>query len=383
MKRSVTHFFALFCLFLVALPSGVFAADFYVGTAIPADSVSASDLYIFNDRVSVTTAVGGDLTTSAGEIYINAPIESDLLALAGTVFVLAPVADDLRIVGGQVIVGGEVGGDAVIVGGRIDIQKEAMILGDVYLFGGEIFLDGEVLGNVTMRGGSVHFGGKVHGNVIITASTALDIVDEATIDGDLEYSHRKELDIEDSVVAGVLTYNKEIIQGSSISSGNVLSGILSAVGALTPLKILALLISALMLFWLAPTFASDVAERAYRSPVRSFGIGFVIMVVSIPVMLLLLMSIVGYMLSWLIFIVYILLLLVGVLYRPIVIGGMLNLYRANESLHMSPWFVALGVVIQLGVFRIPYIGLTAGIVLWAITIGAVGELAYYKLRELR
>ncbi|MDV2481775.1 hypothetical protein F8E02_07090 [Methanoculleus sp. Wushi-C6] len=119
------------------------------------------------DRALVDAPISDDVVVSGGTVTVRAPVDS-LTAVGGTVTVDAPVAGDVIAAGGTLIVNGDVGGkvlaaggeielngnatNALVMGGTVRIGRDAVIERDAVISAGEVVNEGSVLRNLTVSG---------------------------------------------------------------------------------------------------------------------------------------------------------------------------------------------------------------------------------------
>jgi cytoskeletal protein CcmA (bactofilin family) len=103
------------------------------------------------------------VTVGAGEI-----VSGDLYVFAGDVIVDGTVEGDLVAAGGRVVVDGTVGGDLLAAGGSVSIGGG--VAGDVRVAGGQLRIDGQVAEDVLAGGGEVTLGsaGLVGGDLLVS-----------------------------------------------------------------------------------------------------------------------------------------------------------------------------------------------------------------------
>jgi hypothetical protein len=125
----------------------------------------------------------------------------------GNSMVVAPgetIEDDLYVFGGNLDVQGTVNGDVVFFGGRSTIS--GLITGDLLVLGGSTTITGEVRGSLRAAGGTVNVAGRVDQDLAVGAGT-LDIAPSATIGRDLLAG------VGSSRIAGPITRNAFIGSG--------------------------------------------------------------------------------------------------------------------------------------------------------------------------
>jgi cytoskeletal protein CcmA (bactofilin family) len=92
------------------------------------------------------------------------------------------IDDDLYVFGGNLDIQGTVNGDVVFFGGASTIS--GLVTGDVLVMGGATTITGDVRGSVRATGGAVQIGGRVERDVAVAAGS-LDLAPSARIGRDL------------------------------------------------------------------------------------------------------------------------------------------------------------------------------------------------------
>ncbi|HEY0582878.1 MAG TPA: polymer-forming cytoskeletal protein [Chloroflexota bacterium] len=126
------------------------------------------------------------LTISLALVAVLVPTSASAAEIRqGNSVAVAPgetIDDDLYVFGGNLDVQGTVNGDVVFVGGRSTVS--GLITGDVLVLGGSTIISGEVRGSVRAAGGTVNMVGRVDQDLAVAAGT-LDVAPSATIGRDL------------------------------------------------------------------------------------------------------------------------------------------------------------------------------------------------------
>ena len=144
---------------------------------------------LFLISITATLVFGVETTLLDGKVrtgdVVTVPStetwDGNLYLFAGQVTVDGDVDGDLTATGGLVAANGAVAGDLLAAGGRV--LMVGAVVGDVRAAGGQVEITGSVGGDVLVTGGQVSFisGSTVGGDVIVTGG-------QVTVDGDVEGS---------------------------------------------------------------------------------------------------------------------------------------------------------------------------------------------------
>ncbi len=304
MKKIIKSFTFVASILLVVMTffvSTVFASnnnrrsEKYV--LIPKDDVIDRDFYInAGDIVEVSGTVNGDVIVAGGQVIVDGLINGDLIVAGGTVIFSGEVRDDVRIVGGQVTIGGKTGRNLSVIGGNIEVGQSSQVGGGALLAGGNVILSGEVNGDVVSGAGNFTLTGGVGNNVEIW-SEMVSLTSSATIGGDMTYTSNEEMSVtKGASISGVVVRNTPPVdtdfdyRGSGESMKKVWAS-LRLTGKLV--SFVSALIVGLFMVKLFPKYLEGVRIKISEQPLRSAGVGALLLFLSPLVMLLLFISVIG------------------------------------------------------------------------------------------
>lgn len=309
--------------------------------AIPAGETIAHDLYVITGNARVDGTVEGDLIVISGGVDIGGRVTGDVLVASGMVNVAGTVDGDLRVGSGQVRVSGAVGEDVLLLAGQATVSGQ---VGEDLIFNaGQMTMDGAVAGSVLGSAGTYVRRGTIGGSEKVSIPEPQEVRPTTA----------------DRVAGAVRRYIA-----------------LLAVGTLT--------------LWLASWIMRASAERVRTRPLMSLGVGIVglvglvvavialivaVVLVSIPLGLLGLGSLVGVLVGALIVTVVVVIFafvfivafgahaLVGLTLGRLAIGteGFLGSFGA----------LALGLVVVVLLTTLPVLGGWLGFVIVLLGLGAL------------
>ncbi len=295
---------------------------------------------------------GGAYTLASGET-----LDGDLLVFGGVVTIQrdAEVDGDVAVIGGTAVIDGRVDGDIVALGGTISLGPSAEIDGDATAIGGVIDRDPAAL---------------VHGNIVETNPKE-------------EMGGADRLNPDDSQIAPPAPDQWEDAfdalperPGHGGPFGWLLRMFLDGMSAVAWTAILAAL--GVFMVLLAPRPTERVANAMRHNIILAFGVGLIASLLSIPVMLLLAITIC--LIPIAIAIPFIL--LIAWLFGWLSLGWLFGkeILKSARSTNATPvWEVIIGVAILTLLWRLPAImpcvgGLASFLVLFVagnIAIGGV------------
>jgi hypothetical protein len=349
--------------------------DLYVGGGVATLSGTVlGDVLVAGGEVTILGRTTGSVFVAGGNILISGDVLGDVMAAGGTVDILGSVGDDVRVAGGNIGISSNVGGDVVVAGGVVHIVSGTFIGGDLISAGGLITVDGTVQGDIRAEGGELRVNGTVQGNINAGLQDGLVIGENAVVSG-IVYRSPKEAEIsEGATIRGEVSFteskgkDKSAILGKDFLTAGIATSFLM-----------------LVVFGLAAVyFAKDGSYALVKSALSSFWRnvirGFVVLIVSPVLAFLLLISVIGVPIGFLVGFVYISALLIAKMFTGVVIGALvLKLLSRSEELKVNWITVVLGAALLILIFFVPLIGFTALFIFFLASFGSTVNFFYKKL----
>jgi len=336
---------------LMLVPVAASAAAIETGQQylLPRGEEVRGNLYIGSGHASIAGAVIGDLYVGAGSAVVAGLVVEDLVVAGGNITVTGEVLGDVRVFGGNVTIAGPVGGDLFVLGGSLE-------------------LDSAVAGDVDFTGGALRLG------------------DEARVGGDLSYRTDRPATIsEQAVVLGETVYDESIARQLGIwrqaDRGSMLVGLTALLGAWLFLRLLMLLFTGLVLYWLVRQPLERVIKHALAKPGRSLVTGFA-SGLSVPVLsIILMLTIVGIPLALVLVATYLAGLVLANVLAGVLLGVWLDRVILKQERFRLTWVtVVAGVSIFFILSRVPLVGWVLGAVITLLVFGAMIDLLINKWR---
>jgi len=337
------------------------------------------NLYLAGQNPTVDANVTGDLVVAGGTVTVNGNVENGILAAGGTLMLNGTVGENVRVAGGTVNVESVIGGDLVVFGGDVVLGTKSVVKGDLLVYGGTVTVKGEVVGSIkNSYAGSVDISGKVGGNVELAQVDTLNVASSAVIAGNLKYSSRNQASVaSDAKVGGSVEYTKVTTTArQSQSMGSRFGGIV--------FSSLMAFITLIVFINLLPKFSSKVVNQSLVKPWSKMGAGFLGMVVTPIVLLVLLISVLGWgIMGYLATAYFAFFALTGSL-SALLIGSYVWKYLRKEAELTLNWkTAAIGVLIAIVLKNIPLIGWLAGLLVGLIVFGTLVTMSldYIKVQR--
>lgn len=355
-------------------------------TLIAEEEVSVStgapiedNLYVAGGMVTVGDVIVGDLLIAGGQIMVTEDVTEDLTAAGGNLTVLGNIGGDVRIAGGSILITGTVAGDLVAAGGSLVLAPGVTVGKDLILAGGQISVDADVAGDVELTGGIATLNGQIQGDVIARMEDRLTLGSGAVIEGNLEYHGPREdaLTITDgAIITGEVTF----VQRKGFDQAETEATLAAIAGGFMVFKLLASLVTALILALIFKRFTTSVALQVVRTPLKLLGLGFVTLVVVPVAFIVLLVTLLGMPLAFLTLLAYIFLLLLSGALGGIVVGAWLSqLVYKSPDIVVTWKNVSVGVLVLGIVGWIPVVGWIVSCGIFLATLGSIVMLMHNKL----
>ena len=292
------------------------------------------------DRVSVDSPIDDDVFAAGGTVTINAPVAGVVIS-GGDVSINAPVNGDVFVAGGKIVVNSDIEGKIVAAGGDIDLRGDAK---NAVIAGGNVNIHPTTVisRDAVITGGSVSNAGKILGNLTVRADN-----------------------FQNTGSAGSVDFKK--------SEG--LQGLQQLMNIFSILMTVGFLIIGIILLKLFPAQFFIVEEEVRKSPVKNTLVGFVLIIASVILIILLSVTVIGFPVALIMGMLFIIALMLSTLFVSFTVGRkIVDLFKVKT--HDILIFV-LGFIILSLLFRIPYAGVLIGIVAISLGFGAI----IYALRK--
>lgn len=371
MKKTLIIFVALF----MVTVSSASAATFKAGETYEyKGSVAIDDIYVVGGSVDISGDIKGDGIVVGGDVSILGNITEDLMTAGGSVKLIGSVGDDARIIGGNVSVSSDILGDLVALGGFIKTLSGSSVTGDVVIAGGTVFIDGNIGGDLTVYGDEVRINGPIGGNVNLKYVKKVILGENALIVGNLIYSGSKDLEISDKVIiGGMVTRVEQPVSKFDLDKEDIEK----IIGFLFVIKLLLMLVAGVLAVLVFKQFSKTVGVEAHRDFWKNTLIGFVTLIVVPVAVILLIATIIGMGVGFILLGIYILMLLISKVFAGIVVGGLLSKWIKKEIIVDWKW-VMCGIATLQIISLVPLFGNFVAFIIVLATFGTIGTLAYKR-----
>lgn len=387
MKISARWLLLPVIVFIVTLllPYTVFAAanssDVEKIVNLGKDQTVNSDYFAAGSRVTIDGTINGDAYVAGGQIDVNGTINGDLLVAGGQITIRGKVSQNVRGAGGNISVTGDIGRNITLAGGNLIIDKTSKIAGNAVLAGGNIDVLSQVR-DLSAGGGNLRISGPVLGNVKAGIGM-LDVQDGADIRGNLEYWSQNKVNMAQAArISGNTTFHQlqtpEELNAARTQARGLVTG---ARFFFTALSFLTSLVLGLVIFRIFPVFSQKTAETVTGKFWQSMITGFIALVVIPVAAIILMITVVGIPLGFLVFFGYGLVTYFAKLFVALAVGNFIGM-KTDRKFTIAWAFVA-GLLIYYILSLIPVVGFLVKLIFLLTGTGAIVLQKKYYYESLR
>lgn len=335
------------------------------------DEVVDDDLFIVADNITVAGTVHGDVYAFGDRITITGTVDGDVYAAGRELVISGSIGQDVVVGGAVVTVRSATIGDSLVTSGATVSVADDVTIAGAFIFGaGDVLKSAEVGRGMYGIAGTLDLNGSVGKDAWLSLGSLI-VREEATIAGDLTYSLNKAVDLPETLSVGGAT---NLV--SSDSFANNWGGARPEPSVRVNLGYqlwsysAALLIGLLFLY-----FFGDVAKNVVYTMTTqvwgSLGWGIAVFLGTLPVAVLIMFTIVGVPLGFLLMLLFVL----ELYFAKIFMGIMYGSFISDKILKTSPSnkFVlfALGLGVYYVINMVPFLNIAQIILAIVLSLGAV------------
>jgi cytoskeletal protein CcmA (bactofilin family) len=344
---------------------------------VPAGQTVNDDVFAAGRSISVDGTVHGDVFAFGESVTVAGIVDGDLIAAGNRIVVDGQVTGSVRAASQYLELNGAVGRNVSVAGQQLDLGRGGRVAGN-WLGAGEVLsIDGDVGGSLAAAVHDFNVQGRV-GEGAEVAIESISFGPGARIGGDLTYYADHEVTVPAQAVTGRVDYHytqRAQRHDPAASPAHALR----AIGNFFSLTWLAgSAIAGLLVVRLFPRLVASFLHALETRPLPSLGLGVLTLIGTIPVAVIVGITIVGIPLSLLLVAGYFSGLFVGWLLLAAAAGTILiGLVRRGHAGHHS-WSFLLGLLVLYAATRIPVAG---GLIMFVGTSLGLGALlvATYQL----
>jgi cytoskeletal protein CcmA (bactofilin family) len=353
---------------LFLIPS--FAAEYRTGDLFKVEQYDTlyNDIFAGCRQADIFGVVKGDVYAGCQVLTLEGEIEDDLWAGCRSLEVRGTVRDNVFGFAGTILIDSDIGGDVIAYGGTVRITERASIKGNLFVGSGQLFLDGgQIGGNIKGGAGQIHLNGVVKGRVElggnkVTFGPNYQAKDgtQLTLESELD---REKMDYIPSDLEVIVKEHKYFYHSIFFFW-----------------FFLSLLIVGIIIIALLKNFSLDYITHVRKNPLQDLGLGFLIVIVTPIVLLVLLILILTIPVGLILSAVYFILLYISIIFASLFSGDyILKLFKKNGKISLF-WPLLIGIVIYVLLIQIPLVGFLVSLIV--ISFGSGSLISYiWQLRK--
>ena len=363
---------ALLFVFAVASPADAILFQSGDNLVLPKEKVINETVAIAGSSLTIDANINGDLFCAGRDIVINGSIKGDVLCAGQNIKVNGAVDGDIRVVGQTIEVMNVVSRNLMVGSQSLNLGPKSNIKGDI-MFGVQNVQLGGLMGrDLAGAGDSITISGSLLRNAVVTG-TNVSIADTGKIGGNLDYYMEKSAmaNIDQKNVKGTILRHdiqtpskpemeKQMVKVSSTAM--VLKGLFG---------IISYAILGLALVYFDRKNTQKRISQIVSKPLVSGLIGLAVFIVAPIALFILMVTVVGLPLAFLVIFVYIIALMTASLYPSAIYGKYVMEKIFNKKNASLNWQMVVGVLV-LGILSIiPIVGWIFAFVSFCMGLGAI------------
>jgi cytoskeletal protein CcmA (bactofilin family) len=329
--------------------------------SIGGDQSIDGDFYSVAGKLNLSGTVQEDAIVAGSQVTVNGTINEDAFLIGGTVDVYGTIGDDLRIVSGETTIAEPVMGDVLVVGGLLTILSSASVAGDVILLTGQATIEGSVGGDVLGWSDNLRIDAPVAGDVSVTVNS-LTLGEKANIAGSVQYVSRElAVQAQGATIEGDLVRNDPVVPAANTSIQSAL------------IPVLVILFSVLSWYLISRQTLTRVTNAALRRSFKPAAFGFATVILAPFAIAILSASVIGMLIGIAAFFLYALLLILGIIAIPALVGQALMKVFKQPVEQLTPLSLVVGVCGAVLLLVLPIIGMFVLLGVMILAVGAMIE----------
>lgn len=358
----LAFFLLIFTLFLKgsALAKIVTAEE---NLSIAQSEIIDEDLFVGAGNVILEGVVNGNLFVAGGQVKIAGRVNGSVFVVGGMVEVSGNVSGNLVAGAGSVnLTSAEINNGLIIGAGSLTVDAESKIGGGVVAGVGTLNLNAPVGKGILAGAGLATLNSVVKKDVQLSVGQLV-LGEKANLEENLIYTADQEAQIDKSAkIAGQTTYTPTPETKIEIGQG-FLSNFKKLGLAFSFVSYFATLLLGTIILYLFPTTSQKVAQTILEKPWQSLGVGFLILVLTLPAVFLLTITMIGFPLAALGFVFWLISMYVAKIFVGLLFGQ--SLLEAVGKREVNRYLVlALGLLVYFILTAIPVLG-------WFITLATI------------
>jgi cytoskeletal protein CcmA (bactofilin family) len=334
----------------------------------PTETVD-DDLYVGGQTVVIEGTVNGDVYAAASSVTIRGTVNGDVIAAGQDVLISGTVTGSVRVAGQTVrLDNAKIGNSVSAAAQTLTVESNTTIGGGMNYAASTANLRGKIGRSLMGAAGNTQLAGEV-GKEAQLASDNLTLTGSAVVGGSLVYYGDTELHRDPNAqVKGEVKHiaRDKPQRHNEHSVWGILWGLAS------------LYVAGAVMLWLAPTLLRGGAQTILSRPWAALGIGAAVLLLAIPVLIILMITLIGFPLALLLVVMYAVALYLAKFVVALAIG---SLIARRTDWTPNPYAdAAIGLILLTILELIPVVG---GFVTFVTLVVGSGAMIVGRYRALR
>jgi hypothetical protein len=331
------------------------------------------DIYLAGRSINILSAVTGDAVLAGQRVTVAQSVTEDLIAVGERIILRAKIGDDVRAAGRIINIDAEVGDDVILAAETIALGPNATISGRTWAAARSIDVAGQLGAELRAAAQEVTIGGQITGNVYLIAEN-IEVLPGAMITGDFSYRSSTEANIASgaNISGKVIRLEMELPEEPDAPIFLIVSGFF-----------LTLLLSVSVMSWLFSRLIVDAGTSITQEGFKSIGLGVVLFLLTPPIILILVVTVIGIPLGLALLALYFIILFLGLVVGINFIGDLFLKLIGKREDGGNGWRllgIALAIILIMVTQLIPLLGGLAFIILFLLGLGAAAMQLFKRYR---
>jgi cytoskeletal protein CcmA (bactofilin family) len=364
-----------FAVFIFALPARAESRErraIRVTTIPKSEVIDKASVLKIGEIVEVSGTVKGDLYALGKEILIDGDVEGDLIAVGQKVVVSGMVGGNVRILAQEVYIEGVVTKNTTVMVESLVVSRNAHLGGGLIAGATNLRLDSKVARDVAVLAETLNLSGEVGGD-LVSFVKSLNLLPGSLVNGNITYTTESQVYIDKTAsISG--SVSKIVLDQESrftnlFTQKKFENDLKSLKFGAKILSFLSALVIGVLVLKLFPKFSRKSAGTIKTNFWKVLGVGFLVLIGTPFVVLLIFITIIGIPLALAVICVYIALIYLS----KIIVSYQIGLYLTKKDVSKQVSYLSfiLGLVIFYIVSIVPYLG---GITSFVVLLAGMGSL---------
>ncbi|MFA6307439.1 MAG: hypothetical protein WCS88_02020 [Patescibacteria group bacterium] len=356
----------------VVLPSSALALtahnDNFV--VLEKDQVINRNYYAAGNTVEINGTVNGDVFVAGNTIVIDSEnINGDIFAAGSNITIKGKINGSLRLAGTNIDFIGEVTKNAMVAGQNFRVDADSKLAGHLTFWGQALNVAGQV-GSLEGAFSSLRLSGTVNNDADIyltqPVKDAINISDDAVINGTLYYQALKKVEINSKAAIGNVSFNEIIKKTKEDKSSARAFGLL--------IKFFGMLTLGMVILYMWPSVFATAYQRVYKKPLASFFQGFGLLLLTPIFCILLAITFIGIPIAIVLMVLWGLAMYFACIFAAWILGSFVK-HKFLAKYKWSNLFVlAFGILLYILIAKLPYLGPLVIAILYLMAWGSIYSL---------